>query len=111
MIFFTSSGMGDGNSGFVRGSCEIQNCFIFTSQDNLWEESDAVVFHGEDLNGLQRIVELEKLSLIRKRRKQFGEKIPLFVYFMKEPPHYGNQLENMLFQVKPCDIRNRQVFL
>ena len=102
--------MGDGNSGFVRGSCEIQNCFISTFQQNLWEESSAVVFHGEDLNGLQRIKELEKLSKIRRQRKQSGEKIPVFVYFMKEPPHFGNELENELFQVKLCNLAQSHCF-
>jgi hypothetical protein len=90
--------MGTGNSGFIRGNCELQNCFTSASKYE-WEKSDALVFHGEDLRGPQIIYELEKLSNRKKQMIESGQKTPLFIYFMKEPPHNGNKLKHSIFEV------------
>ena len=89
--------MGVGNSGFVRGNCEHQNCFTSVSKYE-WEKSDALVFHGEELRGPQRLNELEKLKIRKMQMIESGQKTPLFVFFMKEPPQEGNELKHSLFQ-------------
>ncbi len=78
--------MGVGNRGFVQGGCELQNCYTTTSRNKL-RGADAVVFHGEDLGNAQTIKELKILKKFRHERRAEGQKVPLFVYFMKEPPH------------------------
>jgi hypothetical protein len=49
--------------------------------------ADAVVFHGEDLGNPKTLQELEILKKFRKSRRDAGIQTPIFVYFMKEPPH------------------------
>ena len=78
--------MGVGNRGFVQGGCELQNCYTTTSRNKL-RGADAVVFHGEDLGNVKTIEELKILKKFRLFRRKEGQKVPLFVYFMKEPPH------------------------
>ena len=91
--------MGTGNSGFVRGKCELQNCFTSTSKSDL-QDSDAVVFHGAELAGRGIISELEGLSRFRKKRRKSGSRRPLFVYFMKEPPIDDNNLNHPVFKAR-----------
>ena len=87
--------MGVGNRGFVSGGCGLQNCYTTTSRNKL-RGADAVVFHGEDLGNPKTIEELEILKKFRKSRREAGEKVPLYVYFMKEPPHKVIDGNNML---------------
>ncbi len=55
--------------------------------------ADAIVFHGEGLREAKVLEELAALKTFRDRERSAGKKAPLFVYFMKEPPHSGNQLD------------------
>ena len=84
--------MGVGNRGFVQGGCELQNCYTTTSRNKL-RGADAVVFHGEDLGNAKTIDELKILKKFRHARRKEGEKVPFFVYFMKEPPHQVDYLQ------------------
>jgi hypothetical protein len=90
--------MGHGNSGFVKGKCEKTNCFISTSKEDL-ESSDALVFHGQDLQGQAKFQQLKMLSHFKREQKKKEEKSPLFVYFMKEPPHADIKPNHSVFKV------------
>jgi hypothetical protein len=54
---------------------------------NKLRAADAVVFHGEDLGGADTLKELKTLKKFRQAQRASGQKAPIFVYFMKEPPH------------------------
>ena len=83
---FVATGWGVGNRGFVQAGCSLQNCQTTTNRNKL-RGADAVVFHGEDLGNEKLLKEMEQLKKFRAARRKAGEKTPLYVYFMKEPPH------------------------
>ena len=90
--------MGFGNSGFLKGNCEKTNCYISTSKEDLGL-SDAVVFHGQDLQSSEKLEQLKVLSQFKKQKKMKGEKSPVFVFFMKEPPQVDLQLSHPVLKV------------
>lgn len=89
-------GMGVGNRGFIQAGCEMINCHT-TNNRAKFKVADAIVFHGEDLGNANTIKELEVLKKFKERKRQEGSKVPLFIYFMKEPPHQGNKLNHEVY--------------
>ncbi len=61
---------------------------------NKYKVADAIVFHGEGLADPRLLGELETLRAFRLEARAAGNRAPLFVYFMKEPPHVGNRLNH-----------------